>query len=214
MYDFRPAERTLTVDILPRAALDSILTTKLLYNSKGKKSMSRTPELSAVQREIVVKLTRGLVLEYEGSSVKLAAALHDAGYGPPPTQQTISGIMHRYVNPGKTVAANLTEFIGYEFSYYFEHPSVLGDLPTWYDLERKAKESTRGAAFAPSSYVAVRYSLLRGPPPKITTKHMLDLVAAFEAKATERTHDLISEWITRDSSAAFSRLSGSRIRTT
>lgn len=172
--------------------------------------MSRTPELSAVQREKAVKLVRGAVLEYEGSSVLLAAALRKKGFESP-GQQAISGIMHRYVNSGKAVASHIAEFLGLDF--FSDQPVIYGDLPGWSDAERKAKESHRGAAFAPSSYFAVRHRIIKGKQPKITPKVIVDLVAEFEANASPKVHHLLSEWISDDAPEHHSKSSSSRIRT-
>jgi len=177
--------------------------------------MSRTPELSPKQRETAVELMRGLVLEYEGSSVKLAHALQKAGYASP-KQQAISGIMHRYVNAGKTIAENLSEFIGRDFADCFSDDAIVvcGRLPGWVESERKAKESVKGAAIAPSSFVAVRYGLLRERHPKPSMNVVLERASEFERRATNREHDVIADWITRDSPGALTKLSFSRMRTT
>ncbi len=173
----------------------------------------RGPELNREQREVAVKLIRGLVLEHQQSSVVLAKAFADKGFTKP-NQRTISAYMHRLGNCGREVAENVAALAGHDWHWYFEDmiPAVYGDLSNWLECERTAKKSARGGAYAPSSFYAVKYKLLPWNPVHLTTRVLLDMVADFQAHATPRTFELVGAWIENDSDVAH-RGSLSRVRT-
>lgn len=123
--------------------------------------MAKPAQLDQSQREIAVKLLRGLLLEEGGDERRLERAfitkLGKKAEGV--SQQSINFITRRQQNAGFKSAISIARYLDNDYSYYFEGGAqyiVYGDLPGWDAAEAEMRRRPEGQGLADTAYIGAR----------------------------------------------------------
>lgn len=166
--------------------------------------MAKPDQLDPRQREIAVKLLRGLQLEQGGDERRLERAfrLQLGDHAEGVEQRNINAITCRRQNAGLKSATSIAEMLGQTYSYYFDGGTpyaVYGDIPGWGAAETAVRESPEGQAFAPTAYIAARTFPVRekvAVPVKPTT--LLRIIKKVDSLLEIKGHEAVGKFVDVD----------------